>query len=92
MGYEAHPNEYEKRYDQEGVIHVRKQEYRAEQEARLALPATDEQEQQAKAEEEKRRHRRKEDMTPAEQLYALAKAREIAEWIEESALTGKDVC
>src|SRR2546430_15881424 len=50
MGYEAHPNEYTKVHAEDGgVIYNRKPEYRAEQEQKLALPATDEAEAQRRA-------------------------------------------
>jgi hypothetical protein len=91
-GWEAHPNEYEKRYDSEGVFYLRKPEYRAEQEAQLALGATDEREKQARAEIKKRAERRTLPMNSAEQAAAIAKASQIAEWITESAKEGTQVC
>lgn len=41
MGWEAHPNEYERRYDGEGAYYLRKPEYRAEQEERLRQPCAE---------------------------------------------------
>jgi len=88
MGYEAHPNEYVKSED--GGFD-RKPEYRAEQEAKLALPATDEQEAQARAAAKKRIERRTEPMTPAEHLSAIAKAKKIADLLQEAAKEGTDI-
>ena len=85
MGWEAHPNEYKKIYPEDGgVAYIRKREYRAEQESALALPATDEREATSIAQLKKRRDRRTLPMDTAEQLAAVAKAREIAEFIESS--------
>src|SRR5882724_8470786 len=58
MGYEAHPNEYEKQYDKDGPIFERKPEYRAEQEQKLCEQTEEEIEAQRKAEANKRAHRR----------------------------------
>jgi len=91
MGFEANPNQYEKRYDKDGVYYIRKPEYRAEQEAQLQQPATDEREAQERAVEQKRRTRRTEPMSPSEQLAALNRAREISDWIMEAAIRGTDV-
>jgi hypothetical protein len=79
MGWEAHPNEYEKKYDKDGLIYERKPEYRAEQEARLRQPTEDEREAQRKAEEKKRATRRTEPMNQAELSVAMRKAEELVE-------------
>lgn len=79
MGFEANPNEYEKRYDSEGVFYIRKPEYRAEQEAQLRSGATDDREAQLRAEERKRRERRTTPMDEAERISAIAKARAISD-------------
>lgn len=89
MGFEAHPNQYQKKYDSEGVIYERKPEYRAEQEERLRGATDEEREAEARAIQKKRAERRTTEMTPAEQLAALAKARMIADWVEE---TEQKVC
>lgn len=83
MGYEANPNQYEKRYDSEGVYYVRKSEYRAEQEQRLMQSSEEERERQRSAEEHKRATRRTEPMTESEMLTALAKARMIAAALQQ---------
>lgn len=88
MGYEAHPNEYEKGSD--GGFD-RKPEYRAEQEQRLMDATVEEQEAQARAVAEKRATRRTTPMTEAEHRAAVRKASEIAEWIVRSVEEGKDV-
>src|SRR5437016_12959159 len=75
MGYEAHPGEYEKRYDEDGGFYIRKPEYRAEQEDKLKLPATDEQELQRIREENKRQTRRTDPLTTLELSHAIDKAR-----------------
>lgn len=85
MGYEAHPNEYEKRYDKDGVIMVRKSEYRHEQETRLALGATDEREAQEIAEHKKRLERRTDPMSADQHLAAIQKAKLISDAMAESA-------
>ena len=84
MGYEAHPNEYEKRYDADGLILVRKPEYRAEQEDRLRNETADERDARLRAEAEKRATRRTDPMTAEEMLHALAKAQEISNWLATS--------
>lgn len=92
MGWEAHPNEYRKIYPEDGgVAYVRKRAYRAEQEAKLALPATDEREATNAAQEKKRASRRTQQMDASEHLAAVSMAREIAEFIEQSAAQGTDV-
>jgi len=83
MGYEAHPNEY---VQSEDGGFDRKPEYRAEQEAKLALPAADDAEAQARAEQAKRSTRRTEPMTASETLAALGKARVLAQAMESAAL------
>ncbi|MBV9179883.1 MAG: hypothetical protein JO356_01110 [Acidobacteria bacterium] len=84
MGFEAHPNEYEKRYDSDGVFYIRKPEYRAEQEEKLKQPCADDVEAQERAEANKRASRRTDPMTPAELEQAIAKARILAGAIEQS--------
>lgn len=91
MGYEANPNEYEKRYDADGVFYIRKLEYRAEQEARLSQGASDELEAQERAEAKKRAERRTEPMTESEKLAAIAKARMIADALQSAAQHGTDL-
>jgi hypothetical protein len=86
MGFEANPNEYEKRYDEDGVFYIRKPEYRAEQEEKLRQVPADDAEAQASAESQKRADRRVDPLTPTETLAAIAKARQVAEAIEQSAL------
>lgn len=81
MGYEAHPNEYV--HAEDGGFD-RKPEYRAEQEAKLALGDADDLRIQAIAEEDKRATRRTEPMTASETLQALAKARMIANAMEQA--------
>lgn len=87
MGYEAHPNEYVKAED---GGYDRKPEYRAEQEAQLALPATDEREAQARAVARKRAERRTAPMSTDEMLTALNKARMIANALKQSVQQGID--
>jgi len=87
MGYEAHPNEYEKASD--GGFD-RKPEYRAEQEHKLGQPTAEEIEAQRRAEAKKRDERRTQPMTHAEMVAAMAKARMIAEYVAESAEKGID--
>lgn len=91
MGYEAHPNEYEKREDRDGPILMRKPEYRAEQEQRLCEPTEDERMAQARAIAEKRAHRRTEPLTPAEYHAAIRKAAELSDWMLATANQGTDV-
>jgi hypothetical protein len=90
-GYEAHPNEYVKRYDSEGLIYERKQEYRAEQEQRLMEQTEEERIAQEKAVAKKRAERRTREMDRVELAAALHKAEEIADWILNSASQGRDV-
>lgn len=84
MGYEAHPNEYEKKYDKDGLIYERKPEYRAEQEAKIIQQTEEEQERQRLAEEHKRKTRRTQEMDAVEMAMATRKAEEIAHWIMQS--------
>lgn len=84
MGYEAHPEQYEKRYDSEGVIYMRKPEYRAEQEERLCQETEEEKESRMKLIAKKRATRRKEEMDAIELKAALRKAEEIASWLVQS--------
>ncbi len=88
MGYEAHPNEYVKAED---GGYDRKPEYRAEQEQQLSEATEEEKELQRRAEENKRKTRRTDPMTPAEHLAAIAKARQIADSLQEIAQEGTDV-
>lgn len=81
MGYEAHPNEYVKSED---GGYDRKPEYRAEQEAKLALQSEDERIAENEVIERKRATRRTEPMTPTELLHAITKARQIAEALNDS--------
>jgi hypothetical protein len=81
MGYEAHPNEYVKAPD---GGYDRKTEYRAEQEQKLSEETEEERTNRLRAEAEKRATRRMRPMDGAELLAAVAKARMIAEWIEET--------
>ena len=85
MGFEAHPNEYEKRYDADGVFYSRKSEYRAEQEDRLRQQPQDELDAQAKAEAEKRATRRTHAMNQNELEAAVRKASIYAADLKESA-------
>lgn len=90
-GYEAHPNEYVKRYDQEGLIYDRKPEYRAEQEQRLVEQTEEERIAQDKAVAKKRAERRTTSMDRVELAAALHKAEEIAAWLTAAASEGRDV-
>lgn len=80
-GWEAHPNEYEKRYDKDGVIYERKPEYRAEQEQRLREATEDERAAQERAIAKKRAERRTRPMDEIETAIAMRKAEEIAAWL-----------
>ena|SRR5690348_7746101 len=81
MGYEAHPNEYEKRYDKDGVYYVHKPEYRAEQEQRLRQETDDERDARVRAEANKRANRRTNALDAIELAAALGRAEEIAAWL-----------
>lgn len=81
MGYEAHPNEYVKAAD---GGYDRKPEYRAEQEQRLQAETEEERTNRLRAEAEKRATRRTRQMDSVELAAAVAKARMIAEWMEET--------
>ncbi len=81
MGWEAHPNEYEKRYDKDGLIYERKPEYRAEQEQRLIEATEEERAAQERAIAKKRAERRTAPMNEIEKAAALRKAEEIAGWL-----------
>jgi hypothetical protein len=85
MGFEAHPNEYEKRYDEYGVFYIRKPEYRAEQEAKLTQVPADEAEAQAEAVRRKRAQRRTDPMDSVEHEYAVRKAVQYAHYLQEAA-------
>lgn len=91
MGYEAHPNEYVKRYDKDGLIYDRKPEYRSEQEQRLSQMTAEEQDAQARAMAKKRAERRTTPMDSVELATAMRKAEKIAEWVVQSAAQGRDV-
>jgi hypothetical protein len=91
MGWEAHPNEYEKKYDKDGVIYERKPEYRAEQEERLRQPTEEERLAQERALAKKRAERRTKPMDSVETAMALRKAEEVADWIKASTAEGRDV-
>jgi hypothetical protein len=91
MGWEAHPNEYEKKYDKDGLIYERKPEYRAEQEQRLMQATEEERLAQERATAKKRKERRTTPMDQVELAAALRKAEEIANWITVSAAQGRDV-
>lgn len=82
MGYEAHPNEYERAPDGGWD---RKPEYRAEQEEKLRQPTEEEKENLSNSIRKKRAERRTMPMTPAEESAALAKALQYASYIEEVA-------
>jgi len=87
MGFEAHPNEYEKRYDQDGVYYVRKPEYRAEQEAHLQEIPEDEKAAQSKAAEQKRLTRRTKPMSTQEVELFLKQFQEQADEAERLSWT-----
>jgi len=91
MGYEAHPEQYEKKYDKDGVIYERKPEFRAEQEEKLQQATEEELTAQQKAEQDKRNNRRTLPMDAGEYAQALHRAEEIARWITTSAAQGTDV-
>lgn len=91
MGYEAHPNEYEKCHDKDGVLYYRKPEYRAEQEQKLMEATEEEKELQRRAEEKKRKDRRTTPMDEAELAVATRRAEEIASFLLASAQQGSDV-
>lgn len=90
MGFEAHPGEYEKRYDSEGVFYMRKPEYRAEQEERLRQSTEEERTKHQMAVERKRKERRTEPMNAAELAHAMRKAEQIAEALKEASSAGTD--
>lgn len=72
IGPEYAPNDYEKRYDADGVYYVAKPEVTAEREAK-AFRDSDEQERYQKALAEKRANRRTRPLTEHELALALAK-------------------
>lgn len=84
MGYEAHPNEYEKQYDSNGVVYVRKDEYRDEQEQRLRSETEEERIERQAAEAKKRATRRTHAMDENETLAAIRKASLIADALEQA--------
>lgn len=81
MGWEAHPEQYEKQYDKDGVIYVRKPEYRAEQEQQLMEATEEERIAQERAIAKKRKERRTTPMDEIEQAAAIRRADEIAGWL-----------
>jgi hypothetical protein len=83
MGYEAHPNEYELAPD---GGYDRKPEYRAEQEVKLAQETDDERDARLRAESNKRASRRTMPMDTTETLSAIAKARLLANALEQTGL------
>lgn len=91
MGFEANPNEYEKRYDKDGVFYVRKSEYRAEQEQRLQQSTEEERLAQEKAIANKRATRRTRALDEVELAAALRKAEEVASFITMAAAEGRDI-
>lgn len=91
MGWEAHPNEYEKRYDKDGLIYDRKPEYRAEQEEKLAQATAGEVEAQRLAEAKKRATRRTQPMDPIELAAAMRRAEEVASFVQAATAEGRDV-
>lgn len=92
MGFEAHPEEYQKQYNEDGgVTYVRKPEYQAEQEQRLCESTEEERTQQERAIANKRATRRTLPMDAAEMAAALGKAETIADWIVSAAAAGTDV-
>jgi hypothetical protein len=90
-GWEAHPEQYEKKYDKDGVIYERKPEYRAEQEERLRNETEDEKTNRLAAEARKRRTRRTLPLDSIELAQAMRKAETIADWIQASTTEGRDV-
>src|SRR6266849_6147647 len=76
LGWEAHPNEYVKAAD---GGYDRKPEYRAEQEQRLSLPTSEEEEAQQRAVKHKRETRRTAPLNRAELSAAMRKAEELVE-------------
>lgn len=76
IGPEYAPNDYEKRYDSDGVYYMPKPEVTAERERRLFVDS-DEEEAYARALEKKRREGRKEPLTPAELEQAIKRANEM---------------
>jgi hypothetical protein len=91
MGWETNRNEYEKRYDKDGVIYERKPEYQAEQEAKIVDATEEERTAQERAVANKRANRRTIPMDEAELAAAMRKAEEIAHWVTASAAQGRDV-
>src|SRR5689334_9206568 len=71
MGFEVHPNEYEKKYDKDGLIYERKPEYRAEQERQLSESTEEERLAQERAVEKKRKERRTAPLDGVELAAAL---------------------
>lgn len=91
LGWEANPNQYEKRYDKDGIIYDRKPEYRAEQEQRLMSETEEEKIAREAAIAKKRAERRTTPMDSVEYHAALRKAEEIAHWMTAAAAEGRDV-
>jgi hypothetical protein len=82
MGFEANPNQYEKRYDSEGVFYIRKPEYRAQQENTLRAETEEERTNRERAEARKRAERRTEPMSVEEETAAMRKAALYAEMLQ----------
>lgn len=73
IGPEYAPNDYEKRYDKDGVYYMPKPEVTAERERNLFVN-TEEKEQYARAVEKKRIEGRKHSLTPEEIQEAIKRA------------------
>ena len=91
MGWEAHPNEYEKRYDKDGLIYERKPEYRAEQEQKLRESTEEERLAQEHAIAKKRKERRTKPLDGIELAAALRRAEEVAAFIQAATSEGRDI-
>lgn len=73
IGPEYAPNDYEKRYDSEGVYYMPKPEVTAEREKNLFVD-TEEKQKYERAVEKKRREGRKDPLTPEEVAEAIKRA------------------
>lgn len=91
MGWEAHPNEYEKKYDKDGIIYERKPEYRAEQEQKLREATEEERIAQQEAIAKKRATRRTEPMDSVELAQAMRRAEEVASFVIAATAEGTDI-
>lgn len=78
IGPETRPNDYEKRYDSDGVFYMPKPEATAELE-RKAFKEADYDEKYAAAVERKRKNRCMRNLTPLEVASAIAKANSMFE-------------